>query len=435
MSCFSRRDFLKFLGYSFLMSQMPYLPTVKTAQASINPLDWVDLINMDCVSCSVDLAGCVKFKISLKEAIKIAPKISYWVPEAFIESAKRFQFGKSLPLAALIDAVLSPFIDLLSPYVPTGTYGLNSFTDQNTYMKLYPHWFGFPPVVAEVIKTTIIALKTLNPVCVACNLVDAVAKHIVPISQVRQQLQEQLKLIDQVNGELKSKIGGFQQKFQQIMTAFQNVNKVIPFFPSELFFFLWMLEPYNPDTHTVAPLFNSIIQAATKLNQPLGALICPTLTQKLGKHLDLPFGIEPSFICVGRWGFGYPRIGIVRHDDPVIAGLLSIARFHHLFTKTIPLIRPKFSFSDVKYQMYSPSKTGCFQIGYHASDPIAKALFTAEGATQNIMDILSNPVSALGEATSVLKEGISDAMKGVIAPHKLRTVGVVVWKKHNKCCW
>lgn len=428
MSCLSRRDFLKFLGYSLLMSQVPYSPVVKKAQASINPLDWVNLLDLNCVSCSVNITGCIK--ITLK-GVKIAPRINYWIPEAFIESTKKFQFGKSLPLADLITTAVSPLTDLLAPFVPTGTYGLNSFGDQNTYMKLYPHWFGFPPAIVTAIKTAIMALNNLNPICLSCNLANSVVSHLVPVLEVQRQFQEQLKpLMDKMK-----KIQELKQKYNNIMNAFSNVNRIIPFFPSELFFFIWMLEQFSPDNYTVAPLFNSIIQTATQLSQPLGALICPTLTQRLGKFLDLPFGIEASFICVGRWGFGYPRIGIVRHDDPVVAGLLSIARFHHLFTKTIPLIRPKFSFSRIKYQMYSPSKTGCFRIGYFADDPIAKALFRAEGVAQNITDVLTNPTELLGEAKSFVREGMSKAINGVLAPHKQRTVGVVVWKNYNKCCW
>ncbi len=439
MSCLSRRDFLKFVGYSMLMSQLPYSPFVRPARASLNPLDWVDLMDLSCVSCSVNMTGCVKVKFSLTGTpkIKIAPKISYWIPEGFIESARKFEFGKSLPLAGLLSNVITPFTDLLSPFVPAGTYSIESATFSNTYMKLYPHYFGFPQGVVQAIKTAIMALNNLNPVCLACNLADSIKKVLIPQSKVMSQIEEKLKPI----AEKLDKAKKFQENLQKIMDSFSAIQGLIPFFPAELFFFIWMFPQFHPDNYTIAPLFNSFIQTISQANKPLGMLMCPTLTEKIGKYVNLPFGIEASFICVGRWGLGYPRTGIVRHDDPIIAGLLSIARFHHLFSKTIPIVSPSFSYSDIKYQMYAPEKTGCFKPGYYASDPIAKALYSAEAVAQDIYSILQNPQQAISSIKDQAKQQIKELAKAPLSKAssaiqaKARTVGVVIWKRYSKCCW
>ncbi|MCI4436433.1 MAG: hypothetical protein JHC33_06445 [Ignisphaera sp.] len=136
---------------------------------------------------------------------------------------------------------------------------------------------------------------------------------------------------------------------------------------------------------------------------------------------------------MGFWGYGYPRIGVVKHPDPIIAGLLSIARFHHLGSTTIPIIRPTYSTSDVKYQMYNPNMTNCFHPGWYGVPALSP---------DDITKLISDPAgyfkSLIGDinTSSILDEIKSYGLQGIkAAKPNYRNVGVVVWSKVRKCCW
>jgi hypothetical protein len=83
------------------------------------------------------------------------------------------------------------------------------------------------------------------------------------------------------------------------------------------------------------------------------------LQEKL-KKLNIG-GIDPSFVCVGNWGHGYPRIGIVRSDNMIVAESLAGVRFLHLFSTDFPVFDG--SVYSIKLQLVKPTKTGCFKIG------------------------------------------------------------------------
>jgi hypothetical protein len=237
-----------------------------------------------------------------------------------------------------------------------------------------------------------------------------------------------------VGSDLSSKIQGAVDKVNQIADKINSVLNNLPRFAlAELIFPIWMIDTLSPDAYTIAPLFGAIRDAIAQKSLVAGAAACPYLTEYLGSKIQLPFGIDPSFICVGFWGYGYPRIGVVKHPDPIIAGLLSIARFHHLASTTIPIIRPTYSTSNVKYQMYNPNKTSCFQPGWYGVPALS---------TEDITKLISDPVgyakSLLGNinTSSVLDEVKSVGIQGLKASKpNYRNVGVVVWGRVRKCCW
>ena len=455
MSCISRRDFLKLLGYSALFTTLPSFPSV-AGGSGLNPMDWVNLINLSCINCKVNLTGCIKIK---KGKIKVAPKIKYWMPVAFIESTKALEIGRTLPLG-FVQNLINPFVNQLAPFIPKGSYGIHSIgTDSHTYMKLYPHYFGFPNVLSAKIRALIVTLANPHPVCVACNFADAIKSALVPQMKVFEELQERFEPIAE-----KIEQG---QEFRKYLNGLENIygsiQAEIPFLPSELFFFTWAIPEFSIDNKTIAPVLRGIMQAIQTQNAPLSVLMCPHLSQYAGKYIKLPQGIDLSFLCVGYWGYGYPRTGVVRHDDPRIASLLSIARFHHLFTKTISLIRPKFEYSRIKYQLYYPEKSDCFRIGYYSDDPTVKQIQQMAEKTEDILSSFENlDLSAvsdidLKEKLTALKEKIKQDFKeskenfgkdiknfnpksiaGTIKGfnlHKPRATGVVVWKYYSKCCW
>lgn len=436
MSCMSRRDFLALAGYSLFAGSMLPIKTTglnKAEAISINPLEWIKLIDLSCISCDVEIIGCVDLTKG-----KVAPRITYWLPQAFVENTKALEFGAAIPVIGAISSLFQPLISALAPFLPQGTYSIYAGTAHQNYMKLYPHWFGFPAVVRQALQTAIMALNTLNPICLACEMLSEFINMILPVAGVMSEIQSRIQpLLDKAN-----QIKDFGGKLSEIQNALQKINDIFPFFPAEIFFFIWHLEQFSPDTRTIAPLFIGLHQMLTQINAPASAYICPHLTKYIGeKFVDLPFGVELSFLCVGRWGYGYPRIGITRHDDPVVASLLGIARFHHLFSKTIPFLTPAFSFSDIKYQLFSPQMSSCFYPGEYFSDPLGNTLVKAESVGSSLLEYIKNPTTAIQQGVNTVKESFASTINSVNPASIMekaiqqRKVGLVVWHRKSKCCW
>lgn len=426
MKC-SRRDFLKYIAASLAIAGMPPL-SYSTKASDINPLDWINLLDLSCISCSVNPVGCIKVDL---DGVHIAPKISYWIPEAFIESARALEIGRTLPLG-FIHHLIRPLVNQLNVFIPRGTYSIHTIgVDSQTYMKLYPHYFGYPKVIEPQVKTLIDTMASLHPLCLACNALDSLKSVVIPESKVMNELQNRLQPLAQKLKKGKQ----LMQKLNVLNTLFANINGVIPFFPSELFFFIWAIPEFSIDNKTVAPLFRGVLEALQSQGLPIAAVACPYMTEYIGKHFELPFGIDIGFLCVGHWGYGYPRTGVVRHDDPRIASLLSIARFHHLFTKTIPIIHPEYDPYRIKYQLYYPEKSTCFKIGYYADDPTVRLQFKAGETLSSLKDIDLSSLkdTQLSQVLEEIKNTAKNAVRNIL--YKPRATGVVVWKHYSKCCW
>ncbi len=451
----TRRAFFQWLSSLSLMATVESLNLSLSNEANasgLNPFGIASLINVSCVFCTI--TGLC-FKITSK-GIKIGPKIHYRIPVGFSETGKAFEFGASAPVLGSLASIFSSFARALMPFVPTGSMSITNGHGEQ-YMELYPHYYGFPPVVSTAIKTIIMKANMLDPACV-CNILDDIIDYIVPVADIENAVNKELGGVLSKISSISNKIGSFSfsgssapggsssssipnlkpiksimSKLGKIFHDFQTAFKIIPIVPSELFFFMWNIEEFSPDNYTVAPLFDSILTTI-----PATRLVCPWAFVEISKHFPkLPLGIDPSFICVGYWGFGYPRIGIVRNDDPIEAGLLSIARWHHLMSRTIPLIQTPFD-GNIYYQLYNPPSTPmgnqCFRPGYATSDRLSYLMNEVQHISlSSIENILSNPTSIFNEAKSMaesmLKQGVSGALPNY------RNVGVVVWQERVKCCF
>jgi hypothetical protein len=100
---------------------------------------------------------------------------------------------------------------------------------------------------------------------------------------------------------------------------------------------------------------------------------------------------------------------------------------------TIPVIRPAFDISSVKYQMYNPKMTNCFYPGWYGIPALSP-----EDITKLISDPIGYFKSLIGDinTSSILDEVKSAGVQGLktLKPN-YRNVGVVVWGKVRKCCW
>jgi len=405
----TRREFLKLLGTGSALA----LFSPQSLFANINPLAIVELIDFSCVNCS--FAGiCIKWKHGVP---KIGIKIKYWIPHGFMETGSAWEIGASSPAFGFIVSALTPLIKALMPFkIPTGSKTYTWVQGQEDYFKLYPHYFGFPNAVIEAIAQALAVVIAHNPFCI-CGVLEKIFMQVLgPVNSFVQNIYNKLEKF---------------KKFAEKIEQFTYYLNLFPVFFSELVFPIWIIEEFNPDVHTIAPLFNSFIETITKTSPTMGAIVCPYLIDFAINHgIQFPAGIDPSFICVGHWGFGYPRFGIVRHDDPFVAGLLSIARFHHLFSTTLPIINVRYSNTTIKYQMYNPYQTSCFRPGYWTSDLTAKPLFNA--GKQEIQEAFKNPLSIGAKIKSAIQN--LNPIKHLPAPNR-RNVGVVVWKHYSQCCF
>lgn len=486
MSCdkrVTRRDFIKWSGYlSFLSSILPgmMLDTLISNPSyaiSLDPAEWIAGISFSCVMCRVE-GFCFECCPPI-----ILPKTVYWLPIGYMENTLAFEFGAGLPFIGEISSILAQFIETLMPFVPRGTYTRSNGHYAEEYQQLYPHYFGFPIVVRQAIQAALLTVANLSPICLACDIIRSLINTIMPVHNIFTSLHNMLNKIKQdvesFGGKLAkdavgaigfgggaggssgaSSIASKMLKFlKKIQYAYEIVEKIVPFFPSELFFFIWQLEAFSPDNHTVAPLFDSLIETVSQMSPPVGAFFCPDLMNYIAEGMseigiNFPLGIDPDFICVGRWGFGYPRIGAVRSGTGEVGSLLGITRFYQLFSDTFPFISPSFSMENTKYQMISPSPSKqCFRPGEWSNDPIADDLYTAESYLQQLPNILSYVENLPTQASNGLSS-LENSVKARIGPLlnlnkqnlmstatqtmekfvQQRKVGVVVWHKYSKCC-
>lgn len=415
MGC-SRREFLKKMFYVSLGATLPinHFSFADESGFSINPFAFTSLINFDdCMKCEVD--GTCKI---------VFPKIRFWSPVGFIESAPKFKVGASSSNLDFMHTLSYPITSILDKSIgklmPNGSFTIGEVRGSETYMKVYNHFIGFPPVVGDAVKGIAGTIETGDLACL-CSITGKVTKKLIPGSDIFDKFDE-IRDIDGVDSST----------LDSISAEYQSALSYVPFFLSEFIMNAWDDENFAVDRYTIAPFLNAVHTAISKSSLPIGKLACPYLTHYLSKlslGVPIPKGIDLDFLCVGHWGYGYLRTGIVRHDDPITAGLLAIARFHHLFSKTIPILKKIKYGSKIRYQLYNPQKSPCFKPGYYSTDPLVNKLMDIS-SPDNITEFFKHPDKLKNE----LKSWSVPSYKKEMPSKNQRYAGVVVWYKDKKCC-
>ena len=412
MGC-SRRDFLKKMFYISISTALPINPfkAYSLTIDDINPAAFLSLINFDdCMKCEVD--GTCKI---------IFPKIKFWSPVGFIEAANRFDVGASSKKLGFMRLLTKPITEILDEtvgsFMPRSSFTIGELRGNETYMKVYPHFIGFPSVVGDAIKGIAGTIETGDVACV-CSITGKITKKLIPGGEFIEKFEE-----------LEDMEGVDSDSLSNIYDNYKASLDIVPFFLSEFIMSVWDDEKLSIDRFTLAPFLEALHKKIATADIKIGKLACPYLTHYLPKlGVPKPKGVDWDFLCVGHWGYGYPRTGIVRHDDPVIAGLLAIARFHHLFSRTIKILKKIKYGSKIKYQLYNPIKSDCFKPGYYSLDPLARKLMEMS-SPDKITELVSDPKK--------LKEAITDwdmPDKFKLPKENDRFAGVVVWYKDKKCC-
>lgn len=407
----TRRDLLKgILGFPFLVSPLGMFPSSSHAILSL------DIFNWGCVKCEIGFCMC---RVGGLGGVKLIPSIynKYWYPVGFIEINKACQFLTSL-LPILGEAV-GTLLGEICGLIPLGwiqqadmsqNAGAGKLGQQ--YMRVHARWYGMTPEI-EALVTTYLETVELCP----CSVVEAVAD--VVLGPVYDKLTE-----------IEEKLNQYTNRFQRLRNAIQRVREALDKF-GELPLPVWFTEVLSPiwttDFFSVDNIFFANASLRTAIlsalaSSPFGHIaLCSGLLQQLQRLGVSVYGmLDPDFICVGMWGYGYPRVGIVRNDDPLISHLLAVARFHHLFSKTIPVIPFEFSFSNIRYQLVRPFSTECMQPGCGGTliPDICSIVQNATNPTALLANIRDRAITTAGRTMNALE----------------RKTFLVVWKKKKKCC-
>lgn len=409
------------------------------------------LLPLDCFSCSIGLCFCGK-------PPRPSVKATYWFPVGFLEANKECEFLTSMiPIVgSLVETPLREICKSIPIVIPTvqvqNTPG--GFFSQD-YMSFHARWYSLPKPLQEWVEKVLLTLK-LCP-CIGLEWLFEKLLNIPLISEglkvyqnmmnkvtefenkVKQEVRQALKPItDKISGFIPSLSkgggggGGFDfSKAQDILKKLNDLRKWIPLVISEPFSPLWLVDTLSVDNYTAPAIANAIRTLINSFSPPAGALMCPFLVDELIKRNLIPAELKVkgvsvldlSFICVGYWGAGYPRIGIVRHDDPDIAMLLALARFHHLFSRTFPLIPVPISLNpgEMKYQIWHPELTPCFGVGKWGVPQL-----------DDVKD-LTNTDKLVEKLKSIGWESVKGAMMKTVRRAD-RKMFVIVWKKEARCC-
>lgn len=299
---------------------------------------FMDYVNFACVTPEIYPKACVRFS---KGRLQVGVKVKFWLPIGIIEvTPKACDF---LGLGLLKD--LNPLTSICNSIPLAQGEATQNWSFSQNYMRSHVHIFVIPKPILDAIATAIKAKFRLP--CVSFDMSGVLSLSSGALGSSLEKLKDVQQRLDAIN---------------QLLQGFS------PVFISELVSPIWLNDLLSPDTKTVAPAINAAMSTLTQASPVAGVLACPHMTKHLGKYLSNPL-IDPSFICVGHWGYGYPRIGVVRHDDPKIALALAGVRFWHLFSKTIPVISEKFSY-DHRLQVAYPAISPCFKPG----DPVLPQL-------------------------------------------------------------
>jgi hypothetical protein len=401
----------------------------------------VPLLPMKCFSCSIGVCFCGR-------PPRPALKVSYWFPVGFLEANRECEFlAHMVPIVgSLVQAPLREFCRTVPVVLPTGQVKTGPVGVGQDYMRFHARWYSLPKPLHSWVRDVVLTVK-LCP-CIGLNAIFEKVLDIPVVSEglkvyqsimgrvaeVERTAKESVRravepVVERVKSFIPSGPGGSADfsRAKNVLNRMNEFRQWIPLVITEPFSPLWLVDLLSVDNATAAAIANAIQTLISTASPPLGALACPFLTQELVKRNLLPReirGLDTEFICVGYWGRGYPRIGVVRHDDPYIARLLALARFHHLFSKTFPLIPVPIDMDPdrMKYQIWSPFVSDCFGIGrwgVPTLDDIKDLTDTGK---------LVERLEAIGWDT------IKSVMRRAVEEKRGRKMMVIVWKKEERCC-
>jgi hypothetical protein len=415
----------------------------------VSPALELDLLPMGCFSCSISICFC-------KKPPRPALKASYWFPVGFLEANKECEFLTSMvpivgslvqaPLQAICNAIPIVLPTVQVQNAPSGMVGQD-------YMKYHARWYSLPKPLQEWVEKVLLTIH-LCP-CIGLGFIFNQLLNIPLVSEGMKAYQQLMGKVKEVENKAKESVksalapvvqkvkefipstgsgsgGGLDfSKAQDVLNKLNELRKWVPVVITEPFSPLWLIDLMSVDNFTAPAIANAIHTLITSFSPILGAITCPYLTQELIKRNLLPRELlikgvsvlDTEFICVGHWGHGYPRIGVVRHDDPYIARLLALARFHHLFSKTFPLIPVPLSMNpdEMKYQILSPFLSSCFGVGKYGVP------------TLNDIKDLTDTDKLVEKFTSIGWDTIKSVMMRGVREQE-RKMMVIVWKKESKCC-
>jgi hypothetical protein len=420
--------------------------------SEVSPALELNLLPMDCFSCSISICFCNGIPFL---------QANYWFPVGFLEVNKECAFLTSMiPIVgSLVQAPLQAICNAIPIVLPT-TQVQNTPSGMvgQDYMKYHARWYSLPKPLQEWVVKVLLTIH-LCP-CIGLGFIFNQLLNIPLVSEGLKVYQELMGKVKEVENKAKESVksalapvvqkvkefipstgsgsgggsgGGLDfSKAQDVLNKLNELRKWVPVVITEPFSPLWLIDLMSVDNITAPAIANAIHELINSFSPILGTLACPYLTQKLIEKNLLPKELtakgvsvlDTEFICVGHWGHGYPRIGVVRHDDPYIARLLALARFHHLFSKTFPLIPVPLSMNpdEMKYQIWFPFLSPCFGIGKWGVPTIG-----------DIKDI-TNTEKLVEKLTSIGWKTIESAIKRVATETKDRSMMVIVWKKEKKCC-
>jgi hypothetical protein len=517
----SRREFFEYLSKMSLVAMASSLNLSLSEEGQAenvgygggNLFDITDLMNDQCLFC-YPVGVCVR--ILSHHKVCIAPIVSYKIPVGFAETGDAGQFGKSSDELSFLSEDYSYLKNDLNlgngakPYIPPGTrYG--QVGQGQAKMQLYPHYYGLSPTMIQQVQREMAKVNKLNKACTPClpnvlaevatvntnqvqlpPVVSTIAENYIsqmyakykghskkhkdgPSKEFIQKFYGNQQLADQVYNNLQYVYEHFYQLSRDLSSAYAS-NK-IPSVPSELFAFIWAFQELSPDEEKWQNIIMALQQAMKQGQIQSYELACPYMASLIVQNPEIAqafasSGFDPSFVCVGLWGNGYPRVADVETVDPIVGGLLSIARWHHLISTTIkvgerPLVAtpPQASW----YQLYNPyiGLVGkrCFQPGWAFSDitentfnklicaespDIISAMQPNSPSASAIQLYFQDPylMNAVANYAVNLVESIACALGGIgggfslsgmaegINPFnkKYRNVGVIVYQQHQKCC-
>ncbi len=314
---------------------VPQLTMPKKASAAV---DFLSFVNWSCAAPVVRPGLCVRVH---RGRVQVGAKVHYWLPVGVLEvTPKACDF---LDLGFGVSDLASQVCNSVPLVQGRAT---QNWMDGQNYMRKHVHIYTIPRPILEAINQAI-QRKFMLP-CINVG-VGNVFNMVIPAG-----LNQSLERLKDVQDRLSA--------INKLMSGFS------PVFISEIVSPIWLNDMLSPDAKTIAPVVNSALASLMRTSPAAGVLACPYLAQHLGRFVSNPV-VDPSFMCVGHWGKGYPRIGVVRHDNPRIASALAGVRFWHLFSKTIPVISVPFSF-DHRLQIAYPSISPCFRPG----DPVLPQL-------------------------------------------------------------
>ena len=463
----SRREFFEYIGKMSLVAMASSLNLSLSEEGQAEGIggDVVSLLNQECLLCYL-IGTCFIDGV-------FVPKVKYKIPVGFAETGKAGQFGTS----GVFVGDYSNFNRDLNPYIPTGIrYG---YVGQGqAKMQLYPHYYGFSPLEIQQIQS-LFAKINKGSVCEPCLpaiLADiyVTEKHEVAktscVLQAAKDYLTQLSSDDltqdfdgdkQLANLVSSNIQGVNGNFLEISEDYASARALIPSVPSELFAFIWALPELSPDEEKWKNMMLQLQNAMQQKQIKPYELTCPYMANFITQFV--PSGLDPSLVCIGLWGNGYPRAGDVETTDPIVGGLLSIARFQSLASTTLSCKKrtlvatpPQASW----YQMYNPYipevGNSCFRPGWVFSDftvnnfnnlviPGAPGTIIANPpSASQIQEYLKDPEIVItnfmfsnlaGIAGSIMNGGFSlSGMLGDLLSPTRRNVGVIVWVDRTMCC-